>query len=677
MSDHRKIPGTRREDLRDLMHGVEVSDPYRWLEDGNSAETRAWIAAQQDYTAPFLNTPERKRIHRRLTELMKTETVGIPLERGGYYFFLRRSVNQQQSVICRRRGLDGPDEVLIDPNPMSADHNVSVDILDVTVDGSLLAYGLRHGGEDEHEIRVLDVRRRHDLPDALPRARYYQNVSWRHDLTGFYYSVWTDQQTRILFHRLGTDLTADLQVFRDGADRFLFARVSDDGRYLVITVFHGADGSRSDIYLKRLDPDGPVLSIVNDIDATFFASYAGEALVIRTNWEAPNWRVMRVDLNNPDRAAWREIIPEGPECIQSVSAIGGKLLVTYLENVRSRVRVFEPDGTWLRDIELPGAGTTSPPSGRWQHNAAFFSFASFNIAPTIYRYEVATGALQIWWRGDVPADLGQFEVNQVWYSSKDGTRVPMYLLHRQDIELDGTRPTLLAGYGGFNMSYTPFYWPQALAWAESGGIFALANLRGGGEFGERWHRAGRLEKKQNVFDDFIAAAEWLIANRYTNPARLAAMGASNGGLLVGAALTQRPDLFRAIVCGAPLLDMLRYHKRLLGPMWIPEYGSADDPEQFRYLLAYSPYHNVRPQTEYPAVMFMTGDSDTRVDPMHARKMAAALQWATASDSEDRPILLHYRTEAGHMSGLAVDATIDESADQLAFLFRELDVKASD
>jgi prolyl oligopeptidase len=285
--------------------------------------------------------------------------------------------------------------------------------------------------------------------------------------------------------------------------------------------------------------------------------------------------------------------------------------------------------------------------------------------------------LQTWWRKKVPASFDQFEVRQVWYSSKDGTRVPMFLFHRRDIELDGARPTLLSGYGGFNASVTPWFWPQLLIWAESGGVFAFANLRGGGEFGEEWHRAGHLQKKQNVFDDFIAAAEWLIANHYTNPDRLAAMGGSNGGLLVGAALTQRPYLFRAIFCGAPLLDMIRYHKRMLGPMWISEYGSADDPDQFRYLLAYSPYHNVRAGTHYPAVMFMTGDSDTRVDPMHARKMAAMLQWASTSDSEQRPILLHYRTEAGHISGLAVDAAIDDSADQLAFLFRELGVTASD
>ena len=672
-----KVPDTKREDVRDLIHGVEVADPYRWLEDGASAETRAWIAAQQTYAAPFLKTAERERIHRRLGELMKTEAVGIPIERRDHYFFQRRNIDQQQSVICRRRGLDGADEVLIDPNPMSADRNVSVGILDVTPDGALLAYSVRHGGEDEHEIRVLEVASRRELADVLPRAKYYQNVSWRHDLSGFYYSVWTDQHSRILFHRLGTDPSADLEIFREAASRFLFASVTDDGRYLGITVFHGAGDNRSEIYLKRIDSDGPIIAIVNDIDATFFASDAGDALLLRTNWEAPNWRVIRVDLKNPSRDRWQEIIPEDRAGLRYFSAIGGKLFAVYLENVLSRVRVFEPDGTMIHDLEVPAAGTVYSFGGRWDARAAFFQFSSFDQPTSIYRYEIASGALKIWWREKVPASLEQFEVSQVWYSSKDGTRVPMFLFHRRDIELDGARPTLLNGYGGFNASVTPWFWPQALVWVEAGGVFAYANLRGGGEFGEEWHRAGRLEKKQNVFDDFIAAGEWLIANRYTNQDRLAAMGGSNGGLLVGAALTQRPDLFRAIFCGAPLLDMIRYHKRLLGPMWISEYGSADDAEQFRYILAYSPYHNVRAGTRCPAVMFMTGDADTRVDPMHARKMAAMLQWATASDSDERPILLHYRTDAGHMAGLAIDATIDDSADQLAFLFRELGVNSSD
>src|SRR5882757_8370532 len=378
-----KVPDTRREDIRELIHGVEVVDPYRWLEDGASAETRAWIAAQQTYTAPFLKTAARERIHRRLTELMKIESVGIPIEREDQYFFLRRSIDQQQSVICRRRGLGGPDVVLIDPNSTSPAHNVSVDILDVTPDGALLAYAFRHGGEDEHEIRVLEVASRRQLADVLPRAKYYQNVSWRHDLSGFYYSVWTERESRILFHRLGTDPGDDLEIFREAASRFLLASVTDDGRYLGITVFHGAGDNRSEIYLKRLDSDGPIITIVNDIDATFFANDAGDALLLRTNWEAPNWRVIRVDLKSPSRDLWQEIIAEDPAGLRYFSAIGGKLFAVYLENVLSRVRVFEPDGTVVGDLEVPSTGTVYPLAGRWSGSAAFFQFSSFDQPTSI------------------------------------------------------------------------------------------------------------------------------------------------------------------------------------------------------------------------------------------------------------------------------------------------------
>ncbi|MHB8383317.1 MAG: prolyl oligopeptidase family serine peptidase [Candidatus Binataceae bacterium] len=667
-----KPPLTRREDVRETIHGVEVADPYRWLEDGASAETREWIAAQQKYIAPFLDTPERERLRARFAALMKIDGFGIPIERDGQYFYAHRIASQQQPVICRRLGLNGPEKILIDPNTMSTDHLTSVEILDITPDGALLAYGLRRGGEDEQEIRVLNVATRRDLDDVLPKGRYYSNLSWRRDGAGFYYFLLTTEKSCVRFHRLTFGPAADEEVFATTPDKGIYLHVSDDGRYLLITVILGGGGSPTDIYFQRIGSDEPVNLLVNDLGATFMAAYVGDALMVHTNWKAPNWRVIRIDLNNPGRTAWQEIIPEGPSPMLSLSAIGGKLLVTYLENVHSRVCVFEPDGAYVRDINLSCAGTVGQLSGKWQRGESFLSFMSFATPPSIYRYDVTRDAFSEWRRENVPADFSRLESRQVWYISKDGTRIPMYLFHRRDVDLDGSHPTLLTGYGGFNESYSPFYWPQALAWAEAGGIFAVANLRGGGEFGEQWHRAGQREKKQNVFDDFIAAAQWLIASGYTSPARLAVMGGSNGGLLVGAALTQRPDLFRAVICWAPILDMIRYHMHPLGPFWIPEYGSSDDPEQFAYLLKYSPYHNVRKGTRYPAVMFVTGDADTRADPMHARKMAAALQ--RASESEGRPILLHYRAAAGHIAALPLDAAVEEAADQLAFLFRELSVK---
>ncbi len=662
-------PTTRRQDFREILHGVEVPDPYRWLEDGAAPETRAWLSAQQEYARPFFDTPAREAIHRRLAELSRIDTVSVPIERGENYFFSRRRADEQQAVICMRRGSDGVDAVLIDPRSINPDLTTSVDILAVSNDGLMLAYSVRRGGEDEIEIHVLDVASRRDLGDAQPRAR--QGLcSWKHDKSGFYYTVSLDKGTRLRFHRIGSDVADDREIFRTVPGHFVAGHESYDGRYLIIQVSYGSAADRTELYFQDLSLDRPIVPIVDDIDATFVASAADDALFVVTNWEAPNLRVLRVDLKSPSREKWQEIIPESTTSIRYFAAIGGKLFATYLHDVHSRVRVFEPDGTLLRDLEVPDTGTVYWFWGRWDGRSAFFQFSSFDHAPSIYRYEVASDTLQIWWSAHVPANLDQFEVPQVWFRSKDGTRVPMFLFHRRDLELDGARPTLLTGYGGFNLSITPYYWPLAVAWVEAGGVVAFANLRGGAEFGDAWHRGGQRENKQNVFDDFIAAAEWLIANYYSQPAKLAIAGGSNGGLLVGAALTQRPELYRAALCNVPILDMMRVENSLSGKFWISEYGSIKDPDDFRNLLAYSPYHNVRAGTRYPAVMFVTGDSDTRCDPMHARKMAAMLQSATASK---HPIVLHYRAEAGHMATLPMDATIDELTDQLAFLFRELDV----
>jgi len=546
-----------------------------------------------------------------------------------------------------------------------------VEILDVSPDCKLLAYAVRRGGEDDHEIRVRDLTTGRDLLDSLPRGRYYGNLSWTGDSAGFYYFVLTDIKACVRVHRIGTDPKVDDEVFTEQPGRGIFVHVSEDGKYLVITVILGGGGSFTEIYFQNLRLQGPIQPLATGLEGVFMPTYIDGGLVLRTNWQAPNWRLIRVDLANPERALWREILPEKDLPIQSLTAIGGKLIVTYLERVASKISVYDCEGHHVRDVNLPGSGTAGAVVGRSNSSEAFFSFSSFDTPPTILRWDLSSGAVGVWWSQTVPVEFGRLEFKQVWCTSKDGTQVPIYLFHQHGLELNGRQATLLVGYGGFNESYTPFYWPQAIGWVEAGGLFAVANLRGGGEFGEKWHRAGMLEKKQNVFDDFIAAAEWLIENRYTNPEHLAAIGASNGGLLVGAALTQRPDLFRATVCWAPLLDMIRYQKHPLGPFWISEYGSSDDPAQFAYLYAYSPYHNVRKGVRYPSVMFMTGDADSRCDPMHARKMAAALQWANASESP--PILLHHRISAGHVAALSNDERIDEAADQLSFLMRELDM----
>ncbi len=670
-----KPPPIRREDLREVLHGVEVSDPYRWLEDGATPDTRGFIAAQQEYARPFYDTPERERIHAKLTQVMTTDAMGLPVERQGYYFYSRRRADEQRSSICRRSGLAGAEEILVDGNAVSADQITSIEIAGISFDGSLLAYGRRRGGEAEFSIHLLDVALRRELPDELPRGRY-GDVSWKHDGSGFYYVVRNKQGQHLRFHRVGSSISEDREPpgAHWGPERWPYASVSDDGRYLMIGCLSrtasASSGDRTELYFQRLDRDGEVTPIADDLDAASFGSDAGDAFILITNWQAPKRRVIRSEFANPSRENWREIIPEGRSTIESVATVGGKLVVTYMEDAKSRVRIFEPDGTFVREVELPGAGTVGAFKGRWLSSESFFYFSATNHAPTIYRYDLATGARQVWWREQGAPDLSKFELKQVWYESKDGTKIPMYLSHKRGIALDGERPTSLCGYGAFSHCATPEYSAMDVVWMEAGGVCALANIRGGGEFGEEWHQAGRREKKQNAFDDFIAGAEWLIDNRYTRPSKLAIIGGSAGGIVIAAALTQRPDLFRAVICQIPLLDMVRYHRDPLGGYRIGELGCADDPNDFPYLLAYSPYHNVRAGTRYPAVMFVTGDSDTICDPMHARKMTAQLQWATTSG---RPIILNYRAEAGHMPTLSLDATIDEFADQLAFLFDQLEV----
>jgi len=662
-------PPTRIAAVVDTLHGVPISDPYRWLEDQNSPETRSWIDAQNAYTRSILDTlPGREKLTGRLGQLLKTERIGMPFERGGRYFFSKRLADQDQYVLYMREGQHGPDQMLIDPHPLSADHSVSVGEMDVSHDGKVMAYWIRRGGADENTIRLLDIDARKDLPDSLSAGVYFGFALTR-DKNGFYYSRRVeDGSSRVYFHPMGGDPAKDSLVFGSGygPELSISCWISENGRWLFINVEHG--WTRNDIFIQDLAHKGSIVPLVSDLEATFSLADAGDSVYLMTDWQAPNRRVLLVDLIKPQRENWHEVIPTGTSVIDGLTTVGGKLCVNYLENVQSSVRIFEPNGKFVRAITFPAIGSVSGMNGRWDNNEAFFSFASFFIPNTIYRYDVAKDNREVWAKLDIPVDAEKFEVKQVWYASKDGTRVPMFVMYRKELVLDGARPTLLTGYGGFNISETPDFSVRAVMWAEQGGVYALPNLRGGGEFGESWHNAGMFEHKQNVFDDFHAAAEYLIAQKYTNPEKLAISGGSNGGLLVGAALTQRPELFRAVLCRYPLLDMIRYHKFLMGPYWVPEYGSADDSAQFAYIAKYSPYQNVRRGTKYPAVMFVTGDSDTRVAPLHARKMAALLQASTGSD---RPILMHYDTQAGHSGGAPVRKQIEDNTDELSFLFWQL------
>jgi prolyl oligopeptidase len=666
-------PKTRTDNVTETLHGKTITDPYRWLEDQKSPETRAWLDAQMKYTEAYLaKVPGRDKIAKRLSELMRVDTMSSPEVVANRYFFTRRRSDQNQPVYFVRYGLNGREQVLLDGNTLSPDQTSSGSLMHVSKDGRLAAWGLRVGGEDELAVSFRDVDTKQDLADKLPRGRY--SVAITPDRKGAYYSRFTPQGPRLYYHAFGTDVSKDALIFGEKYDPVsnIGVGVSEDGRWLRIGVSYGAGGNKNEIYLKDLSqPNSPIKPFVEGIEARFSLQFAGEYGIISTNWKAPKGRVMRVDWKNPGMDNWKEIIPEGKNVIQGVQAAAGRIFVNRLVEVKNEIQIYDVNGKTIGAVKLPAIGSASTPDGPWDGNEVFYSFTSFGRPLTSYRMNVSDNKTEIWSKNGAPVDPEQFEVKQLWFTSKDKTRVPMFVAHKKGLKLDGSNPALLTGYGGFNLAQLPGFSAMGTVFMEMGGVFAMANMRGGSEFGEAWHRAGMLENKQNVFDDFIGAAENLIERGYTSKSKLAINGGSNGGLLVGAALTQRPDLFKAVICGAPLLDMIRYHKFLVARFWVPEYGSSEDPKQFDYILKYSPYQNVKKGEKYPAVMFVTGDADTRVDPLHARKMAALMQASTGSDN---PILLHYDTKAGHSQGLPVGKQIENSTDSLAFLMSQLGMK---
>lgn len=659
-------PVARVDSVKDKYGATEVADPYRWLEDQESPETRAWIEAEQKCTEAALSKlAGRAQITKRLAELLHTDSFEAPVERGGRYFFLKRLAGQDLRQLYIRRSLNTPDELLIDPLPWSTDHSASVTFENVSRDGRFVFYGRRDGGQDEITLRVLEVDTKKTLPDAFPKGQYFA-VEPTPDNKTVYYSLATPDGPRAFVHRMGDDPTKDQMIFgKDlGKDRIVGMQLSEDGNYLVYQVVFGSGSEQTEIYVKNVKENGPVLAAVSGQKSIFNPIFAGDRLFIHTNWNAPQWHVFSTNLATPQREHWKEAVPETNVHLESVIASGGKLVGQYTHNASSELKVFGTDGKVQSSIPLPSLGTVGAMSGRWETTELFFSFESYDSAPAIFHYNVAEAKSDVWARDKALIDTSAFEIEQVWYPSKDQTRIPMFLFHKKGLKLDGSNPVLLTGYGGFDVSETPFYWPLVLVWAEHGGILADANLRGGGEFGEEWHRAGMFGKKQTVFDDFFAAAEYLVANKYTTTSRLSILGGSNGGLLMGAAITQHPEMFRAILCVYPLLDMLRYQKFLEGPYWVSEYGRSEDPDQFKYLYAYSPYHHVLAGTKYPATLFITGDGDTRVAPLHARKMAALLQ---AANGSDQPILLLYDNKSGHSGGRPVNKQIEEYTDMLSFL----------
>jgi prolyl oligopeptidase len=669
--------------VRDVLHGQEIIDPYRWLEDGASAETRAWVAEQNAYTRGLLDDLSvRPAVRERLDRLLTAGSVGAPTPRGERAFYARRDGRQDQPVLVVREG--GAERVLFDPVAEDPSGLLSLDWWYVSWSGKLLAYGTSHGGDEWSTLRVLDVDSGRPRPaDVIPRTLLC-SVGWLPDDSGFCYTRYPEPSSvpvgeehyhrHVFLHKLGQEWRDDRVLFGPGRarDDWPSIQVSEDGRWLLVVVSQG--WARSEVFLLDLhDLERPPIPIQTGVEAVTDGEFGGDTLFLRTNLDAPNYRVLRLDPAQPE--ARQEIVPERPDrVIAQVHPVAGRLAFEELENASSRVRLYSAEGAFECEVELPSLGTVSGLDGEWRAGGPLsFAFTSFGSPSAAYTVKADRARAELLASAAWPAGLepAPHVVEQVWYASRDGARISMFLVHRPDLPRDGSAPTVLTGYGGFNVSRTPAYDSALQLWLAAGGVFAVPNLRGGGEYGEAWHQAGMLANKQNVFDDFLAAAEWLIENGYTHPERLAISGGSNGGLLVGAALTQRPDLFKAVVCRVPLLDMLRYHLFGVAELWVPEYGSAQDAQQFAWLAAYSPYHHVRAGQRYPAVLLMAAEQDSRVDPLHARKMAARLQ-ADAADTSG-PILLRIETEAGHGQGKPRHKVVDEATDIWSFLFWQLGV----
>jgi prolyl oligopeptidase len=666
--------------IAQVFHGTRVIDNYRWLENGKSPETEKWVAEENSYTRAILDPlPGREAIHKRLTELLAIGSVTPPVIAGRHYFYTRREGAQNQPVLYVRDAVDGPDRVLVDANALSADGTVALDWFQPSDNGKYVAYGTSASGSEMSTLHIIETRTGTILPDTIERTRA-ASIAWEHDNHGFYYTRYPKPgdvpageemyNRHVFYHELGYDPDGDDPIFGEGRDAEDWPNVclSNDGNWLLIDVEQG--WTKTELFLMDLKKGTPPTRVTTGKDFTYRGEVYNGKLYITTNEDAPRYRVFVTDAGDYEREHWKEIIPQSDAVLQGVAVYGGKLFAQYEQNASSQLKIFDLDGKKLNDLTLPGLGTVFGSGGRWDRDEIFYGFQSFTFAPSIYRYSLKDNSTSLWTKVAAPSiDPSAYEVGQEWFNSKDGTRVPMFVVHKKGLIKNGHNPTLLTGYGGFNVSLTPTFSRAAYLWMERGGVYAVANLRGGAEFGEDWHRAGMLDKKQNVFDDMIAAAQHLITAKYTDARHLAIQGGSNGGLLMGAMITQRPDLFRAVVCQVPLLDMLRYQNFQIAKLWIPEYGSSDNPEQFKWLYAYSPYQHVKAGAEYPAILFMTADTDTRVDPMHARKMAAEMQAeARNGSSKTKPILLRIESKAGHGAGKPLTKQIEELTDLYSFLW---------
>jgi prolyl oligopeptidase len=675
-------PVAKKVDQTDDYHGTKVADPYRWLEDANSLETKAWVDAENKVTQSWLaQIPQREAIRQRLTQLWNYERYSVPYKEGGRYFFSRNDGLQNQSVLYTMTSLSDTPRLLLDPNTLATDGTVALAGTAVSPDGKLLAYSTAASGSDWNEIRVRDVDTGKDLPDHIQWVKF-SSTAWTRDGKGFFYSRYDAPKEatkladvnyfqKLYFHKLGTPQEADVLVYDrpDEKEWGFGATTTDDGRYLLITATKGTAPKYRIFYKDLSKPDSKVTPLIDNFDAGYdFIDNVGSVFYFATDRNAPRKRIVAIDIKKPQESNWKTIVPEGPQTLVSSHMVNKQLINEYLADARSVVKVTDLKGKQLREIALPGIGSVSGFGGKQGDTETFFSFTSFTTPTTIYRLDMKSGASAVFRQPKVAFNPADYETRQQFYTSRDGTKVPMFIVSKKGIKLDGSNPTYLYGYGGFNVSMTPGFSPANLAWMEMGGVYVMANLRGGGEYGEAWHEAGTKLKKQNVFDDFIGAAEWLVNNKLTSPSKLAIGGGSNGGLLVGAAMTQRPELFGAAIPQVGVMDMLRFHKFTIGWAWTSDYGSSENPDEFKALVKYSPLHNLKPGTCYPATMITTADHDDRVVPAHSFKFAATAQAAQAGGN---PVIIRIDTKAGHGAGKPTSKQIEEVADRWGFLSRAL------
>ena len=678
-------PPARKSDQVDDYHGVKVADPYRWLEDLDSEETRAWVEAENKLSFAFLDSiPTRTAIKDRLTKIWNFEKYGVPFKEGNRYFYARNSGLQNQSVLYTVASLNGEPRLLLDPNTLSTDGTVALSGMQVSNGGKLLAYSLSASGSDWQEWKVRDVETGRDLTDDLKWVKF-SGVAWLRDNSGFFYSRYDEPKSdslkatnyfqKVYFHKLGTPQSEDVLVYErpDQKDWLFGSQVTDDGNFLIIPVSQGTD-SKTRVYYKDLrSKDSGVVKLLDDFDAAYnFIGNQGTRFWFQTDLNSPRGKIIEIDITRPARENWKVLVPESKEALQAVTLVNHQFILNYLKDAYTQVRIHDTNGKLVNEVQFPGIGSADGFGGRSTDTETFYSFTGFTTPTTIYRYDATTGTSTIFRQPKVDFNPAVFETKQIFYASKDGTKVPMFITHKKGIKLDGNNPTYLYGYGGFNVSLSPAFSVGNLVWMEMGGVYAQPNLRGGGEYGEDWHQGGMKLKKQNVFDDFIAAAEWLIKNKYTSSRKLAIGGGSNGGLLVGAALTQRPDLFGAALPAVGVMDMLRFQKFTIGWAWVSDYGSSENADEFKALYAYSPLHNIKAGTAYPATLVTTADHDDRVWPGHSFKFAATLQAAQAGPA---PVLIRIETKAGHGAGKPTSKVIEEIADRWAFLVKTLEIKS--